>query len=119
MRALQGFVGIAVLLGLGLASSPKAGWAEGCCKCWGCPSGPAVRCLDTAGKDSDCYEACDDCPSYAWDAGATCGVGAFADCLGTPEVQAPTLGSTAVGLAAAALLAAGVILLARRGRLAD
>jgi hypothetical protein len=119
MRTLQWLVVIAVLLGLGLAFNPRPGWAVGCCKCTGCSPAPAVRCFDTAGDNGDCFETCDTCPSFDFDAGATCGVGTFSDCLAIQGVQAPALGSYGIGLAAAALLAAGFILLARRARRAD
>ena len=119
MRTLQWLVVIAVLLGLGLAFNPRPGWAKGCCKCTGCSPAPAVRCYDSAGDSGDCNEDCDPCSSYVFDDTATCGVGAFADCLAVQGVQAPALGMRGIGLAAAALLAAGFILLARRARRAD
>ena len=118
MRRLQWLVVIAMLLGLGLAFHPRSGWAA-CCKCTGCSPPPAIQCTDTASLGL-CGDFCESCSGpHTFDVDATCGVGPFADCLGAAGVQAPALGTHGLGLAAAALLAAGFILLARRARRAD
>jgi hypothetical protein len=116
MRTLQGLVVIGVVLGLGLAFSPRPGWAA-CCKCTACSPPPAIQCTDAAVTVGACDDFCEGCSgSHIFQVEATCGVGAFADCFGAPEAQAPALGSVGIGVAAAALLATGVILLARRAR---
>lgn len=117
MRALRWGLVSVVVLGLGLAFNPGPEWAVGCCKCAGCSPPPAVQCTDSAPGLGGCDDFCESCSgSHTFDEAGTCGVGVFADCIAVQGVQAPALGSRGIGLTAAALFAAGVVLLARRAR---
>ena len=117
MRALRWVLVSVVVLGLGLAFNPSPGWAVGCCKCAGCSPPPAVQCTDSAPGLGGCDDFCESCSgSHTFDEAGTCGVGVFADCIAVQGLQAPALGSRGIGLTAAALFAAGVVLLARRAR---
>ncbi len=118
MRALRWVLVSAAVLGLGVALNPGTGWAVGCCKCDGWSPPPAVQCTASAPSLGGCDDFCESCSgSHTFDANGTCGVGIFADCIAANGVQgspAPALGSRAIAFTAAALLAAGVFLLARR-----
>jgi hypothetical protein len=118
MRALRWVLVVAVLLGLGLAFNPGRGWAIGCCRCTPCSPPPVVQCTDAASGLGSCDDFCEACSgTVTFDEAATCGVGAFADCLAVQQgFQAPALGARGIGLTAGMLFAAGFVLLARRVR---
>jgi len=70
-------------------NSPGPGWAVSCCKCTGCSPPPVIQCTDSAVGLGGCDDFCEACSgTHTFDVAATCGVGAFTDCLAVSGVQA-------------------------------
>jgi len=118
MTLVRWTLAVAVTILVGLAMCPAPGWAVGCCKCTACPPPrDAVFCTTGANNEGDCFETCEGCADpLMFDPAATCGVGAFAACVGAPApvAPAPALGSRGLAIAAVLLVGAGFLRLARR-----
>ncbi|MBP1684282.1 MAG: hypothetical protein H6Q33_425 [Deltaproteobacteria bacterium] len=114
-----------VVTALAVLAGVEAGWAA-CCKCVPCPE-PGVACFTTIDTQDDCVARCPAagsgvCGFDSFDANATCGQNAFADCTiidgqqRLPVTSAPVMSMPAVGVTVLILLVAGVGLTARQAR---